>query len=168
MRSGPAAAVGLLLSLALVLSACGDEQTTAAAPERASSEAAADGGAKAKTSTASSGDGAAARQCRRSLGDFLDSMESLGNTLAVGLSYEDYLSAVNHVRATYASIDADRLSVVCLASVASPAERALNAYIEAANAWGDCLATTSCDPESVEPELQRKWAQAARLISSAH
>lgn len=94
-------------------------------------------------------------------------MESLNNTLAVGLGYDDYLGAVNHVRAAYAGVQADHLQIVCLGNVAGPAERALNVYIAAANTWGDCLATTSCDPESIEPELQHEWARASGLISSA-
>lgn len=155
MRSGPAATAGLLLALALIPVGCGEEQTTAAGAETAR-------GKPAKPS-----DPKAARQCRRSLGEFLDAMESLNNTVAVGLSYDRYLSTVNRVRATYAGVDPDRLSIVCLARVASPAEQALNAYIAAANAWGECLATASCSPEEVEPELQRKWARASGLVAQA-
>jgi hypothetical protein len=166
MRPGPAATVGLLLSLALILPGCGDEQTTAAGTESASSEAARSE-AKVTTAGEGSGDPAAARRCRRALGGFLDSMESLNNTLAVGLSYDDYLGAVNDVRSTYAGVEADRLPIVCLGNVAGPAERALNVYIEAVNTWGNCLATASCDPESIESELQREWERASDLIASA-
>lgn len=154
MRPGPAAIAVLLLALALILPGCGDEQTSAA-------------GTTTSAARPAKADPAVAKRCRRSLGDFLDSMESLNNSLAVGLSYDAYLSAVNHVRSTYAPIDADQLPLLCLAQVASPAERALNTYIEAANTWGDCLATTSCDPESIEAKLQRKWAQASDLLSEA-
>lgn len=94
-------------------------------------------------------------------------MESLNNSLAVGLSYDDYLSAVNHVRGTYAPIQADHLQLLCLTQVASPAERALNTYIDAANTWGNCLATASCDSESIEPQLQSKWVAASEQISEA-
>lgn len=155
MRLGSAAIAVLLLAPALILPGCGDEQTSAAGTIRNAVRP-----AKA--------DPAVDKRCRRAVGDFLDSMESLNNSLAVGLSYDAYLSAVNHVRSTYAPIDADRLSLLCLARVASPAEQALNTYIEAANAWGDCLATTSCDPESIEPRLQRKWAEASGLLSDAN
>jgi hypothetical protein len=161
MRFGPVATVGLLLGLALILSACGNEQTTAAGSETTASSR-----AEAATSRSKPND-PAARQCRRSLGDFLDSMESLNNTLAVGLSYDDYLGAVNHVRATYASVEADKLPIVCLAHVATPAEQALNVYIDAANTWGNCLATASCNSESVEPKLQHKWTEASELLSRA-
>jgi hypothetical protein len=168
MRFGPAAIAAPLLVLALILPSCGGEQTSAAGTEGSAAPA-----AKATTADASatnkgaSRDLAAAKRCGKSLGDFLDSMESLSNSLAVGLSYDDYLTAVNHVRSTYTPIDADGLPLLCLARVASPAEQALNTYIDAANAWGDCLATTSCDSESIEPRLQRKWAQASNLLSEA-
>lgn len=162
MRFGPAATVCTLLGLTLILPACGDERTAAAGGEQktTSRETAAPAGAKAKAPQA-------ARQCGRQLGGFLDSMESLDNTLAVGLSYKDYLSAVNHVRATYASVQADHLPIGCLARVATPAEQALNVYIDAVNTWGNCLATASCNPESVEPKLQHEWAQASDLLAES-
>lgn len=165
MRPGPAAIAVLLLALALNLPGCGEGQTSAAGTEKGGQRTAkaATAGASATNKGASSE--RAAKRCRESLGDFLDSMESLNNSLAVGLSYDNYLTAVNHVRSTYAPIEADRLPLLCLAQVASPAEQALNTYIEAANAWGDCLATTSCDSESIEPRLQRKWGEASDLLS---
>lgn len=169
MRPGPAAIAVFLLALALILPDCGDEQTSAAGAGRSVARAAkkttADG--SAATNEAAASDPATAKRCRRSVGDFLDSMESLSNSLAVGLSYDAYLSAVNHVRSTYAPIDADRLSLLCLVRVASPAEQAFNTYIEAANVWGDCLATTSCDSGSIEPRLQGEWREASSLLSEA-
>ncbi len=167
MRSGPAATVGVLLALALVLPACGDERTATAGGESAPSgtDAVEKGVEPAAGSRAKPA--AAARRCGRVLGDFLDSIESLDNSLAVGLEYEGYLRAVNHVRATYADLPAERLPLVCLARVGGPAEKALNIYIDAVNTWGECLATTSCDSESVEPQLQRRWARASDLLASA-
>jgi hypothetical protein len=165
----------VLLSLVFIPSGCGDEQTTAvgeaAAGEPAtssattkSSEAAAGAVGQASGRT---GRSKRAAECRRSLGGLLDAMESLNNTVAVGLDYEGYLDSVNHVRAAYAGVQADRLGIACLVRAAGPAERALNVYIDAANTWGNCLATASCDPEEVEPKLQRKWAEASTLLTSA-
>ncbi|HKB50878.1 MAG TPA: hypothetical protein VKC63_05555 [Solirubrobacterales bacterium] len=148
--------------MALILPACGGERTVAAGSETAPTKS-----AKAPRSGATAKTPPAARRCGRLLGGFFDSLESLNNTLAVGLSYDDYLNAVNHVRATYASVQADHLPIVCLARVASPAEQALNVHIDAANTWGNCLATTSCNPKAVEPKLQREWAEASDLLSSA-
>lgn len=169
MRFGPIAAAAVLLSLALILPGCGEEATPAAdrdmtAPNGAQSPP---NGALTTAKGQASRSVMATRRCRFLLGDFLDSMESLNNTVAVGLDYDSYLGAVNNVRATYASVPAERLQLVCLAKVATPAEQALNTYIEAANAWGDCLATTSCDPESIEPKLQREWEKASDLLSAA-
>lgn len=172
MRSAPIAAAAVLLSLALILPGCGDEGTATAGGEKTAAESTA-GGEKAIPNGATGARGArvarpaAAKRCGRLLGGLLDSMESLNNTVAVGLDYDSYLGAVNNVRATYASVPAERLPLVCLTRVAGPAERALNAYIEAANAWGECLAGSSCDPESVEPKLQRKWEEASDLLSVA-
>jgi hypothetical protein len=168
MRFGPAATAFVLLGLALILPACGDEQTTAAGgagPDSEATVASGPGGAAGASKTTARP--AAARRCVGMLGGFLDAMESLGNTLAVGLDYESYLGAVNHVRGAYASVAADRLPLTCLALVGGPAERALNVYIDAANTWGDCLATASCDPESVEPRLQRGWEEASDLLAEA-
>jgi hypothetical protein len=168
MRPGPAAIAVLLLALALILPGCGDEQTSAAGTGKSAAQTEnATTAASSVANKSASRDLAAAKRCRTSLGDLLDSMESLNNSLAVGLSYDNYLSAVNHVRSAYARIEADRLPLLCLTQVASPAEKALNTYIEAANAWGDCLATASCDSESIEPRLQRKWTTASDALSEA-
>jgi hypothetical protein len=158
----PAATAAILLGLALFLSACGDEETVAAGRVGSSGSEAA-----AKPSAATGGDGPASKRCGRPLGNFLDSIESLNNSLAVGLSYEQYLSAVNGVRSTYADVRADRLPLGCLARTATPAERALNTYIDAANTWGDCLASASCDTADVESELRRRWAQASASLEAA-
>jgi hypothetical protein len=162
MRSGPAAVTGVLLSLALVLPGCGEEGTAATG-----GEAPAKSQETAATSRAKSAVSLEARRCGRLLGELLDALESLGNTLAVGLSYEDYLTTTNRVRGAYAGVPTDRLSLACLGRVAGPAEGALNLHIDAVNAWGECLATASCNPESVEPELQRLWESAADRVSSA-
>jgi hypothetical protein len=150
MRPGPAIAV-LMLIAALTLPGCGDGETSAAGAERVRAPA------PMKTND----------KCRHALGDFLDATESLDNLVAVGVDYESHLGAVNHIRAAYAAVEADRLPLLCLAEVAAPAERALNAYIDAANTWGECLADAACEDESVEPELKRLWARARNQIASA-
>lgn len=162
MRSGPIAAAAVLLHLALSLSGCGEEKGTATpvgGQERTNAPQA--------VASASVGSPAAARRCRGELGDFLDSIESLGNSLAVGLDYEQYLGSVNRVRGSYADVAADRLGIVCLSRVATPAEGALNIYIDAANLWGNCLASSSCEPSSIEARLQREWEESSELLSRA-
>jgi hypothetical protein len=156
MRLSHAVTVGALLSLALVLLSCGGEPSAGS------------GGATTARSGAEATTGqVAAIRCGSQLRSFLDSMEALREDLAVGLSYEAYLGELRGARDAYDRIPADRLAVGCLLLVAGLGERALNRYIDAANAWGDCLATAACEIEAIEPELQRRWARASDLLSSA-
>jgi len=156
MRLGQAATLGALLSLALALVACGEEPT--AGSERVP---AARGGADPVARLS------AEPGCRGQLRTFLGSMDALREDLAVGLSYEGYLDELERVRDAYDRVRAGRLPVGCLLTAAGPGERALNRYIDAANVWGDCLATTACETESIESDLQRRWAFASDLLSSA-
>ncbi len=155
MRLGPAATVGILLGLALILPGCGDRNPATAGTGTTAPQA---------TQSAHS---APTRTCRAELGDLLDSMGALRQKLAVGLNYGAYLHEVRTVRDAYDRVPVDRLALACLATVGTPAERALNRYTEAANTWGDCLASASCDSESVEPKLQREWELASERLSSA-
>lgn len=157
MRLSSAATVGILLGLALILGACGEDGTTAA-DKPASTP---------KTTSAPPAHVANTRSSCRQLRPFLGSMVKLRDDLARGLSYDDYLRGVQAVRAVYARIDADKLNAGCLLASGGPAERALNLYIDATNTWGDCLATVSCNTHSIEPKLQRKWALAAHQLRSA-
>lgn len=156
MRLSLAATVGILLGLALSLGACGEDGTTAASKPSVGAE----------TVPAPSPRAATARDSCR-LRPFVGSMAKLRDDLVRGLSYDEYLREVQGVRAVYSRIDAERLSAGCLLASGGPAERALNLYIEATNAWGDCLATVSCNTHSVEPRLQRKWALAAHQLTTA-
>jgi hypothetical protein len=157
MRLSSAATVGILLGVALILGACGEDGTTAADKPASATKA---------TSAPPPHAATAPGPCRR-LRPFLGSMVRLRDNLARGLSYDDYLREVRGVRSVYARIDADELTAGCLLASGGPAERAFNLYIEATNTWGDCLATVSCDTRSIEPKLQRKWALAARQLATA-
>jgi hypothetical protein len=157
MRLSSAATVGILLGLALMLSACGEDGTRAANEPTGT----------ANTMSTPPPRAATARDSCRRLRPFLGSMVRLRDDLARGLSYDDYLREVQGVRAVYARIDADKLTVGCLLAGGGPAERALNLYIDATNTWGNCLATVSCSTRSIESKLQRKWALAARRLTVA-
>ena len=157
MRLSSAATVGILLGLALVLSACGENGTTTTRKA----------GGTAKTPSVPPRYAAVNRGSCRRLRPFLGSMAKLRDDLARGLSYDDYLREVQGVRAVYARLDVDELTAACLLASGGSAERALNLYIEATNAWGDCLATVSCNTHSVEPKLQHKWALAAHQLTVA-
>ena len=151
------ATVGILLGLALVLGACGEDGTTAADKPVATT-----GAAPAPPPPAIT-----VHDSCRALRPFVGSMAKLRTDLARGLSYDDYLREVQRVRVVYAHIDAEELTAGCLLAAGGPAERALNLYVGATNTWGDCLATVSCDTRSVEPKLQRKWAPAAHQVTIA-
>jgi hypothetical protein len=139
---------------ALALSACGGgggsttTATTATAEQQARAKPAGD-------------------PCRRQVGGFLKSMTALRGNLAVGLSYEQYAAAMHGVRAAYDKVPVERLTLDCLSATGAPAERALNKYTDAANAWGECLAEAGCTTASIEHALQRKWRVAAHYLSEA-
>lgn len=158
MRLSSATIAGIALGLALMLSACGEDGTTAADKPARTTGA---------TPTAKLGATVPAPSSCRRLRPFVGSMAKLRDDLARGLSYDDYLREVQGVRSIYARIDAGELSAACLLTTGGPAERTLNLYIEATNTWGDCLSTVSCSTRSIEPELQRKWALAARRLTIA-
>jgi hypothetical protein len=157
MRLSSAVTVGILLGLALMLSGCGEDGTSAA-DEPAST---------ARTRPAPSSHVATKSNSCRRLGPLVGSMVRLRDDLVRGLSYDDYLREVQSVRSVYARLDADKLTAGCLLAAGGPAERALNLYIDATNTWGDCLATVSCSTGSIEPKLQRKWALAAHQLTTA-
>jgi hypothetical protein len=157
MRLSSAVTVGVLLVLTLVLSACGGDGTTAAGKPAGTT----------KTTSVPLPHAATIRSSCRRLRPFLGSMGRLRDDLARGLSYDDYLREVQRVRAVYARLDPDKLTAGCLLAGGGPAERALNLYIDATNTWGECLATVSCNTHSVEPQLQHKWALAARQLTAA-
>ena len=156
MRLGQAATVGLMLCLAAAFAACGEESTPGAG--RASAAPGRAGQALRPPADA---------PCRDQLRPVLGPTSALRKDLAAGLSYGGYLDELRRVRTAYGRIRADRLPIGCLLATAGPAERALNRYIDAANAWGECLATAACEIDAIEPRLQRIWARASDLLSSA-
>lgn len=157
MRLSSAATVGILLGLALILGGCGEDGSTAADHPTNNTSI-----TSASTQTRPS----SVQTCNQLRG-FIGSMAALRDKLARGLSYDDYLGEVQGVRSLYREIDSDKVTLGCLLASGAPAERSFNLYIDAANAWGDCLATVSCDTRSIEPQLQRKWALAAHQIALA-
>jgi hypothetical protein len=108
----------------------------------------------------------AAKRCR--LGPFLHALDILEERLAAGLSYEQYVAEVRAAKTAYEAIAVDELELPCLTAVGTPGEKALNQYIEAANAWRECRADVSCGTYTIEPRLQRKWRVASHYIAEAH
>lgn len=165
-RQGPWAAVprigAALLALALgvaALSGCGGAS--------AASESA---GARQVSTAKDPRDGepaaANAPRCPASLLAFAAGLEKLRHRLVAGLTYAEYVSAVKRLRGSYAAIAVDRLSPACLVATGTPAERAFDVYIEAANTWGDCLSEAGCDAGDVEAPLQAEWKAASRQLDA--
>jgi hypothetical protein len=109
---------------------------------------------------------AAAKPCGARLTRFVRALDGLRDQLAVGLTYDRYLENVEKLQRAYRQIPVAAETARCVVGAGVPAERALNQHIEAANAWGDCLAE-SCELSSVEAEIKRRWARASVLITNA-
>ena len=109
----------------------------------------------------------AAGLCQRQLGSFVASMDSLRRRLAGGVTFDQYAAEVRGIRSTYLEIPVGQVEIDCLDAVATPAERAFNRYVEAANDWGECVSEAGCSSETVEPVLQRRWRIASHFLSEA-
>jgi hypothetical protein len=157
----------LAAAAALLLGGCGGGSATPV-----SSPAAATGGGESTgaPATAAAGSGAGSRAttagdaCAKRLDPFLASLQSLRRRLEVGLSYEQYVAALGKARSAYAELPVDRLSLGCLLHSGTPGEKALDKYIDAANAWGECLAEAGCSASTIEATLQDEWHVAAHLL----
>jgi hypothetical protein len=144
--------------------------TTVGAGEATEAKGATTGASGATGATGASKRAApvAGGSCQAQLGDLVRSLDRLRVRLATGLSYEEYAAAVKRARGIYAALPADALPADCLIAAGTAAENSINRYIEAANAWGECLADAGCDAGIVEPELQRDWQVASHWLSEAH
>jgi hypothetical protein len=109
----------------------------------------------------------AAGTCSKQVGEFLGAMETLRTDLVAGLSYEDYVAEVEKIRGAYHRVPVAKLELECLRAAGTPAENGLNKYIEANNAWTECVETPGCESAAVEPALQSRWRQASKLLSEA-
>jgi hypothetical protein len=149
----------LAAAAAFALSGCGDNGT-ATAESAATTPAQVHPELSAKARATSAG-------CPHQVDAFVNSLATLRRQLATGLSYEQYAAMVKELNGRYAALPINRLTIGCVSTTGTPAEDALNKYIDATNAWGDCLADASCSTATIEPTLQRKWRVAARLLSAA-
>ena len=110
-------------------------------------------------------DGADACQAR--LGNFLDRMNDLRQSLLAGLSYDEYVVRVRAVRDAYEAVPVGKLGATCVTGPAAAAEDAFNQYLRAANAWGECAATAGCAASEVEGKLQHRWKLASQSLDAA-
>jgi hypothetical protein len=153
--------LGCGLLAVLVLSSCGNGDSRTAAETTADRDASTEPGTDGARPTAT-------KLCQGQVGGFVGSMDSLRRRLVVGLAYEQYVDEVEGVRAAYRRIPTAELRVECLTEVGAPAEKAFNRYIDAGNAWGECVGEPGCESATVEPVLQREWRVAAGFLSQAH
>ncbi|MGN6217117.1 MAG: hypothetical protein ACTHN7_09220 [Solirubrobacterales bacterium] len=105
--------------------------------------------------------------CQSQLGSFVGSMDGLRRRLAVGVTYDQYVNEVHAIDSTYRDVPVDEVEIDCLTAVGTPAEKAFNRYIEAANDWGECVSEAGCSSATVEPVLQRRWRIASHLLAEA-
>lgn len=105
--------------------------------------------------------------CQARLGNFLDRMNDLRQSLLAGLSYDEYVVRVRAVRDAYEAVPVDKLGAACVTGPAAKAEDALNQYLRAANAWGECAATAGCAASEVEGKLQHRWKLASKSLDAA-
>jgi hypothetical protein len=108
-----------------------------------------------------------ANACRSRLGDFLDRMKDLRQSLLAGLSYDEYVIRVRAIRDAYEAVPVDKLGASCVTGPAAEAEDAFNQYLRAANTWGECAATAGCAASEVEAKLQRRWKLASKQLDAA-
>lgn len=165
-RSAAWIAVGctLAVGLALGLSACGGDSGQANAEAKDATTA----GSETRPAAQKENDAVpAAETCAGQVGGFLDSMAKLRSDLVAGLSYEDYVAAVESIRGVYHRVPVAKLTLECLRAAGTPGESGLNKYIEASNAWTECVETPGCESATVEPALQSRWRQASKLLGEA-
>lgn len=156
------------LIAALLLSGCGGGASTGGDTPMASGSATTTAPTKAKQGPASKQPGTrAGSTCQSQLGSFVGSMDGLRRRLAVGVTYEQYVDEVHAIGSTYHRIPTDEVEVDCLTAVGTPAEKAYNRYIVAANDWGGCVGEAGCESATIEPVLQRRWRIASHLLSEA-
>jgi hypothetical protein len=171
---GWAPACLLALALCAALASCGGD----------SSEATAKAGTEAVTTGSPTTDAARVKAehavhtntqdstlrggpCVAQLAALLVEMDGLRGELVAGLAYEGYVGQVQKVVASYDEVAVDALTLGCLRTTGTPAERALNRYIAAGNEWTDCVEVPSCEAASIETALQAKWKEASEYLSKA-
>ena len=96
-------------------------------------------------------------------------LTELDSRIAIGMVFQDYITAVGDVRVAYDAIDTANLpEPYCLGEVATPLEGALNAHGQAADLWNDCIGNFRCDFEGERlPQLQQLWSDAGAAVAQA-
>jgi hypothetical protein len=110
---------------------------------------------------------AAQAECQVQVGPLLDALDEIDARLDVGLVFADYTNAVGDASVEYNKLRPGALQSDCTIKVGIPAQDALNNYREAQNIWSECIQDFGCDIDSIDPQLQREWREAAQKIADA-
>jgi hypothetical protein len=177
-RTGPPAAAIVTI---LALASCGGGSSTAGttnASEGSNAKVAASptkcvrsndryAAKSANACPGGAGPAAAGGGCQQQLGEFVGRMSDLRQALLAGLSYSEYVVRVQAIRDAYEAVPVKKLGASCLNGPASDAENALNQYLRAANAWGECAGTAGCAASEIEGKLQHRWRIASKSLDEA-
>lgn len=104
--------------------------------------------------------------CTSELESLVEALTDLDSRLDIGLSFSEYSERVGDAKVAYDRIDASVLDATCIEAIGTPAETALNAYIDAYNDWNDCIQDSDCSTDSIEPTLQGHWSKATSLLDA--
>jgi hypothetical protein len=148
--------------VALALPGCGSQSS--AAPEASTAKTIRSAAPKPP---ATGRPAAASASCASHLRGFVAQLEHLRRSLAIGVSYEQYVSELGTVRGSYERVPVGKLDLACVSGAADSAEESFDGYLAAANAWGDCVSEAGCETAELEPKLQRKWRAAAKQLADA-
>jgi hypothetical protein len=108
-----------------------------------------------------------ADRCRSHVGGFLTSLQRLDGRLTAGFEYAEYTHRLRDIRGLYDGLSYDQFGFTCLTTVILPAEAAMNSYTDADAIWHDCMVSPDCKPATVEPDVRRRWRDAAESIDDA-
>lgn len=158
----------MVIALALALAACGGGGSSGAGTTaKVTMSPPADQVQYEAEATAPLDAARTAAACRHRIGDFVDRMDDLRQSLVAGLDYSEYVLRVQAIRAAYDAVPVDRLGAACVAGPAADAEDAFNQYLRAANLWGECAGTAGCAASSIEARLQHRWRIASKSLQAA-
>jgi len=110
---------------------------------------------------------AALAECRKQTDGLMKKLQELDSRLSVGLTYQEFSTQVGNARVAYDQVPTGRLALDCLTGVAVHLEDAMNSYAKSESLWSNCIDDFSCDTDSIEPDLQAKWADATGAITKA-
>jgi hypothetical protein len=153
------------LALALALPACGGGggESTAAAPKPEQATVVAPSPKTAPIEARA----ATTSGCADGLDGFLGQLEHLRRSLAIGVTYEQYIAELGTVRRSYEKVPVVKLDLACVSGPANSAESSFDGYLAAANTWGECVSDAACETEALEPKLRHKWQTATDQLAAA-